>query len=141
MRKYAAIVFAVILVAALAWSQAQPSGQASPSFKPPARSASEATALGYMHTVIYAQREYKKKHGQYATSLAALVHSGSFTRRMVRTDRGDYKVSFQGDGKKYALRLTPIEIGPDRRAFYTNDTGVIRVDDSKAASPESPPLK
>ncbi len=141
MRKTAAIVFALVFVAALAWSQASAPTQAGSSVKPPARSPSEAAALGYMHTVIYAQHEYKKKHGEYATSLAALVHSGSFTRRMVRTDRGDYKVSFHGDGKKYALHMTPVEIGPDRRAFYANETGVIRADDAKAAGPESPPLK
>ncbi len=139
MRKYAALLFALAFLPIWAWSQAPP--QAGPAVKPPARSPSEASALGYMHTVIYAQHVYKKKHGEYATSLAALVHSGSFTRRMARTDRGDYKVSFQGDGKKYALRMTPVEIGPDRRAFYANETGVIRTDDAKAVGPESPPLK
>lgn len=142
MRKCAAC-FGLIFLSALLWAQAPPSAtsQANPAVKPPARSPSEASALGYMHTVIYAQREYKKKHGAYATSLAALVHSGSFTRRMVRTDRGDYKVSFQGDGKKYALRMTPLEIGPDRRAFYANETGIIRGDDAKVAGPDSPPVK
>src|SRR5207237_4580425 len=61
----------------------------------PARSGSEAAALGYMRTVIRAQREYKKKNAKFAPSLNALVHTGSFTRRMTKTDRGDYTVSFQ----------------------------------------------
>ena len=144
MRKIAPPCIALILAATAVLAQttapSQPPYQ--PKFKgDPARSESEAAGLGYMRTVIYAQREYKKKHAAYATALAQLVHSGSFTRRMVSTDRGDYKASFRGDGKTYSLHLTPREIGPDRRAFYANETGTIRVDEQKAASPESPPLK
>jgi len=67
----------------------------------PAKSNSEASALGYMRTVVRAQREYKKKYDHYATSLEALVHSGSFTRRMTNTDRGDYTVSFKSHKDGY----------------------------------------
>lgn len=110
-----------------------------PKFKgDPARSDSEAAALGYLRTVLYAEREYKKKHGDFATSLAGLVHSGSFTRRMVSTDRGDYKVTFHGDGKKFEIRMNPTEILPDRRAFYADDSGVIRGDETKPADHDSP---
>ncbi len=113
-----------------------------PKFKgDPARSDSEAAALGYLRTVVYAQKEYKKKHGTYATSLAGLVHSGSFTRRMVATDRGDYKVSFRGNGKEYSLTMTPAQIASDRRAFFVNDTGVIRASEQGPANSSSPPLK
>jgi hypothetical protein len=112
-----------------------------PKFKgDPARSESEAAALGYIRTVLYAEREYKKKHGTYATSLAGLVHSGSFTRRMVDTDRGDYKVSFRGDGKGFTVRMTPAEITPERRAFFADETGVIRADEQKPADKDSRPI-
>src|SRR3954462_2763998 len=58
-----------------------------PMFKgDPAHSHPEAGALGYMRTVVDAQRAYKKKHNKYATSLQQLVHNGSFTRRMAKTD-------------------------------------------------------
>jgi len=112
-----------------------------PKFKgDPARSDSEAAALGYIRTVLYAEREYKKKHATYATSLAGLVHSGSFTRRMVETDRGDYKVAFHGDGKGFTIRMTPNEIAPERRAFFADETGKIRADEQKPADKDSPPL-
>src|ERR671926_1644493 len=42
----------------------------------PARSNSEANALGYMRTVLRAQRQYNKKNGHYAKSLSDLVHTG-----------------------------------------------------------------
>src|ERR1700681_3250647 len=47
-----------------------------PSYQPkfkgdPARSESEAQALGYMRVVLRAQREYKKKHDKFAPSLAS----------------------------------------------------------------------
>src|SRR5215831_13062529 len=41
----------------------------------PARSDSEAAALGYMRTVLRAQKEYKTKHGDYAKTLAELAHT------------------------------------------------------------------
>src|SRR5271169_2033176 len=47
----------------------------------PAHSESEAIALGYMRTVLRAQRLYNRKNNKYADSLNDLVHTGSFTRR------------------------------------------------------------
>lgn len=106
----------------------------------PARSNSEAAALGYMRVVTNAQRNYYKKHGsQYATSLASLVNQGSFTKRMVSTSRGDYTARFKSDGKGYSLWMTPI-VPPDptHRAFYTDERGTIRAEEDKAATAESP---
>ena len=78
----------VLILAATLISAAQSTYQ--PKFKgDPARSDSEANALGYMRTVIRAQQQYKKKNDKYASTLADLVHTGSFTRRMTQTDRGD----------------------------------------------------
>src|SRR5580704_17985149 len=82
---------AVLLVAGTLFSAAQTVYQ--PKFKgDPARSDSEANALGYMRTVIRAQQQYFKKNNKYASTLADLVHTGSFTKRMTQTDRGDYTV-------------------------------------------------
>ena len=107
----------------------------------PAHSNAEAVALGYMRTVNGAQREYKKKHTDYATSLAALVHSGSFTRRMVGTDRGDYTVHFRGKKDGYSLQMIPKQFDADHRSFYTDESGKIRGEDDKAATAESPIVK
>ena len=109
----------------------------------PAHSESEATALGYMRTVLRAQHTYKKKNGHYATSLADLVHTGTFTRRMVNPDRGDYTVSFEShkDGDTFVLAMTPKQLDADHRSFYAKDDGIIHGDDTKAADEESPKIK
>src|SRR5262252_5249599 len=107
----------------------------------PARSDSEAAALGYMRTALRAQKEYKTKHGDYAKTLAELVHSGSFTKRMTNTDRGDYNASFRAHKEGYELALTPKQLDPEHRSFYAKEDGVIHADEEKAASESSPRVK
>ncbi|HYY70203.1 MAG TPA: hypothetical protein VE734_10750 [Terriglobales bacterium] len=108
---------------------------------PAARSQDEAVGLGYMRTVVNAQKEYKKKHGAYATSLPALVHSGSFTKRMATSERGAYTVHFRGKPERYTLAMTPKQFDANHRAFYVDETGKVRVEDAKPAGAESPLLK
>jgi hypothetical protein len=107
----------------------------------PAHSGAEAAALGYMRTVIRAQREYKKKNAKFAPSLNALVHTGSFTRRMTKTDRGDYTVSFQSKKDGFELALTPKQMDSAHRSFYADEDGVIHAEEDKAASETSPTVK
>jgi hypothetical protein len=127
----------VVTLALLAGAQA-PYTPKSPT--DPARSNDEAGALGYMRTVLSAQRAHKKKKGAYAPTLAALVGHGSFTKRMTRTDRGVYTVSFRGHENGFTLRLTPREFASDRRAFYMDESGVFRVEEDNEASADSPIL-
>lgn len=107
----------------------------------PARSEVEAGALGYMRTVLRAQNLYKKKHGAYATSLAGLVNTGSFTKRMVQTDRGQYTVGFHFKKPGFQLALTPKQMDAEHRSFYAEEDGKIHGDESKAADSNSPVVK
>jgi hypothetical protein len=108
----------------------------------PAHSESEAVALGYMRTVLRAQHTYEKKNGKFATTLADLVHTGSFTRRMTNPDRGDYTVTFLSHKDGFELTLTPKQqIGPDRRSFYAKEDGIIHGDETKTADADSPKVK
>ena len=129
------------VLAATLFSAAQTAYQ--PKFKgDPARSDSEANALGYMRTVIRAQKQYYKKNDEkYASSLADLVHTGSFTRRMTQTDRGDYTVSFRSRKDGYELTLTPKQVDAEHRAFYANEDGGIHGNEQKAADENSPVVK
>jgi len=148
------LVIGVIATAALAAAQtaapapvpAQSSPAGSDTYKPkfpgdPARSNSEAAALGYMRTFLRAQREFNKKNDHFATSLAELVHTGSFTKRMVNTDRGDYTVGFQGKKDSFALTMTPKQLDAQHRSFYAEDDGKIHADEEKPADAESPVVK
>jgi len=107
----------------------------------PARSESEAVALGYMRTVIRAQWKYKEKNGHFAQTLAELVHTGSFTKRMTSTDRGDYTATFRPHKDGYSLALTPKELNAQHRSFYAEEDGVLHADEEKAATLESPKVK
>jgi|HubBroStandDraft_6_1064221.scaffolds.fasta_scaffold878032_2 hypothetical protein len=107
----------------------------------PAHSDSEALALGYMRTVLRAQRLYNRKNHKYADSLAELVHTGTFTRRMVNPDRGDYTVSFHPHKEGFDLLLTPKHQDSDHRSFLAKEDGVIHGDAEKPATAESPPIK
>lgn len=105
----------------------------------PARSDSEAAALGYMRVVVNAQKNYSHKHGgQYASTLNALVGQGSFTRRMLDPKRGDYTVKFRGTPKDYLLWMTPNDVSATHRAFFVDESGVIRAEEDKQASADSP---
>ena len=133
-------LIAVLIVAGTLISAAQTTYQ--PKFKgDPARSDSEANAMGYMRTVIRAQQQYNKKNDKYASTLSDLVHTGSFTRRMTQTDRGDYTVSFRNRKDGYELSLTPKQLDLEHRAFYANEDGVMHADEAKPADESSPVVK
>ena len=131
---------AALVVAGTLFSAVQTAYQ--PKFKgDPARSDSEANALGYMRTVIRAQQQYYKKNNKYASSLADLVHTGSFTKRMTQTDRGDYTVSFHSRKDGYELAMTPKQVDAEHRSFYATEDGVMHADEQKAADENSPVVK
>lgn len=108
----------------------------------PARSESEAQALGYMRVVLRAQREYKRRHDHYAESLMALAGTGSLTKRMARTtERGDYSAGFRSHKDGFQLTMTPKQMDTEHRSFYAEEDGIIHGDDQKAADSDSPKVK
>ena len=115
--------------------------QAPAQYKPqfagdPARSDAEAQALGYMRVVLRAENAYKRRHGKYAESLAALAAT---------TDRGDYTASFRAHSRThedgFVLTLTPKHLDSEHRSFYAEEDGAIHVDDEKAADMDSPKIR
>jgi hypothetical protein len=122
---------------------AQSSGPAyTPKFSgDPARSDSEAAALAYMRVVLRAQRQFNKQYNHFALTLAELVHSGSFTKRMVNPDRGDYVVSFKGKKDSFVLTMTPKAMDAQHRSFYAEDDYKIHADETKPADGNSPVVK
>jgi hypothetical protein len=133
----------LVLAQAPAQAPAPPSSQYQPKFAgDPARSESEAQALGYMRVVLRAQHEYKKRHDKFAESLEALAGTGSFTKRMAQTtDRGDYTASFRAHKDGFVLTMTPKHMDSEHRSFYAEDNGVIHADDQKAADLDSPKVQ
>jgi len=131
----------VLLLAALTSAQTA----YAPKFKgDPARSDSEAAALGYLRTFLRAQKIYKKKNGHYANTLMDLSKTGSFTRRMASsTDRGDYTVKFRPhkDKDTFEITMLPKQEDTTHRSFFSDDQGKLRVDETKEADGGSEVLK
>jgi len=117
-----------------------PTQSSSQNLLPGANSPSESAALAYMKTVIRSQFLYKKKHQKYARTLMDLVGSSSFTRRMARTDRGDYTVHFSSNGEKYELTLVPTNFDDQHRSFFVDQDEKIRVEEQRPANVQSPLL-
>jgi opacity protein-like surface antigen len=140
MRRTLSGAVSVLLVALLAAAQAV----YQPKFKgDPARSDSEAAALGYVRTFLRAQKIYKKKNGHYATSLLELSKTGSFTRRMVSAERGDYTVKFRAhkDKDTFEVTMVPKQLDATHRSFFSDQEGKIRADEQKEADESSEVLK
>ncbi|MGA7906457.1 MAG: hypothetical protein WCA16_03545 [Candidatus Sulfotelmatobacter sp.] len=146
----------VVLLATGTWlapaqnAAPQPAPQSSPesavTYQPkfpgdPARSDSEAAALAYMRVVLRAQHKFEKQYDHFATSLTELVHTGSFTKRMVNPDRGDYTAGFKGKKDSFVLTMTPTHLDATHRSFYAEDDGKIHADETKAADADSPVVK
>jgi len=131
-----------VFMLALALASAQTAYQ--PKFPgDPARSDSEAAALGYLRTFLRAQKIYKKKNDHYATSLADLVNTGTFTHRMAATDRGDYTVKFTPHKAKdtFEMAMIPAHQDATHRSFFSDQEGKIRADEQRVADSNSPVLK
>lgn len=114
-----------------------------PSYTPkfrgdPARSDSEAAAFGYMRVVMRAEMLFNKQYGHYALTLNQLVHTGTFTQRMVNPDRGDYSVGYKGKKENYILTMTPKFMDAQHRSMFAQDDGKIHADETKAADEQSP---
>src|SRR5438128_4383107 len=139
-KRFISVAISVAILAAMVSAQAA----YQPKFKgDPARSDSEAAALGYLRTFLRAQKIYKKKNHHYATTLLDLAKTGSFTRRMVSTDRGDYTVKFRPHKEKdtFEVAMVPKQLDADHRSFFSDEQGKIRADDQKEADESSPVLK
>ncbi len=146
------IALVLIMAAPLVAQQSEPAPSATlpgagptaytPKYKgDPAQSDSEFAALAYMRVVIRAEKQFNKQYGHYALTLNELVHSGTFTKRMVNPNRGDYTVGYKGKKDSYILTMMPKALDATHRSFYAEDDGKIHGDDSKAADSNSPVVR
>lgn len=129
-----------------AQSPTLPGGTGSTTYTPkykgdPAQSDSEFAALAYMRVVIRAEKQFNKQYGHYALTLNELVHSGTFTKRMVSPNRGDYTVGYKGKKESYILTMMPKVLDATHRSFYAEDDAKIHADDSKPADKDSPVVR
>jgi hypothetical protein len=91
-----------------------------------------------MRVVMRAQVVFNKQYGHYAISLTQLVHTGTFTQRMVNSDRGDYTVGFKSKKDNFVLAMTPKILDAQHRSFYAENDGKIHAEETKPADADSP---
>ena len=109
---YGTIVIWIAAVALAGASVATAQTTYQPKFNgDPARSESEAAALGYMRTVLRAQKEYQKKNDKYAASLA---------------DSGAHRFLYPAHGEPGTGRLHGWFPVPQRRFPIDNDAQAAR---------------
>lgn len=135
MRRLALFLALALILAPATIAQAPASATA------PAPSNAERSAIGYIRTLVNAQKVYKTKRGSYAPTLAALVGSGSFTKRMASTDRGEYRVAYRATQNGYTVTLAPLTFDAEHRSFFADQSGKVRVEAEKVATAQSEPLK
>jgi hypothetical protein len=134
-----ALAFSGLLVSRPSLAAQAPATTYQPKFPgDPARSDSEAESLAYMRVVMRAEHLFNKQYGHYATSLSELVHTGTFTKRMVNPDRGDYHASFEGKKDGFTITMTPNQPGTDHRSFFGDEGGKIHAEEDKPADDKSP---
>ena len=119
--------------------------------------ANEASAVATLRTLNTAAVSYSTTFGNYPPTLASLgpIASGgtptSTTADLVDSVLGKdpatkagYTFVYAGTGSptsSYTITATPLTIGSTgQRGFFTNQSGVIRVDNSGAATSSSTPL-
>ena len=107
----------------------------------PARSDSEAAALGYMRTVLRAQHQYEKKNGtlrlRWQSWCTPVRLPAGWSIPIVAT----YPVGFRSHKDGFVLTLTPKQLSADHRSFYAEDDGKIHAEETKAADEDSPIVK
>jgi type IV pilus assembly protein PilA len=134
-------IFPIIIIAAIAI----------PNLVSARSSANEAAAIGALRTVNTAAVSYQAEHpeGGYPQTLQAMSASNLIDPSLASGEKSGYRFTYtaldeNGDSvfEAYILNADPITPGTTgRRHFFTDDTGVIRVDQTEMASKESPPVQ
>ncbi len=117
--------------------------------------ANEASAVGSLRTLNTACILYLTMYGGYPTGLQKLKPAAKakpnaadlIDSLLVSGQKGGYTFKFSGTSKAngfaagYTIKANPIDRGvTGQRSFFTDETGVIRANEKKAASVNSPPI-
>ncbi len=103
--------------------------------------ANEASAVGSLRSLNTACITYSTTYGSYPTSLANLGPGSPATSTtadlidsvLASGTKSGYSFAFAGGGTTYNIKATPVTVGTTgQRAFYTDQSGVIRANTSGA---------
>jgi hypothetical protein len=100
----------------------------------------EAAALSHLRVLSSAQELYNVREGSYAANLEALAEINLIDKKLATGIVSGYMFDVQSDGPtKWHAVARPLVPGEERRYFYIDQTGIIRVSKTPDIGPESPP--
>jgi type IV pilus assembly protein PilA len=105
--------------------------------------ANEASAISSCRTITTAQLTYASTmgNGSFAGDLTELSEAGMIDESLGSGEKEGYSFTMSGEGQIFSVNADPISPGVSgKRGFYTDQTGVIRVEADGAASEGSNPL-
>jgi hypothetical protein len=101
----------------------------------------EAAALDAIAKINGAQATYFKLNRRYALTYEELVEAHLLTGEPTTAQTGyEFKLRPAADAQTYKLSITPAASTPAARHFFTDQSAVIRAEQGKDASSDSPKL-
>jgi hypothetical protein len=106
-----------------------------PAPKPP----DEAAAIAALKEINVAQTNFIRRKRRYAQTFDELISEYLLVAEPKKSDTGyDFLILLDPEGVSYRVKVTPTT--PTARHFFTNQTGVIRVEAGKPATIDSPEI-
>ena len=101
----------------------------------------DQAAVKYLHDVNAAQADYQHRTRRFALSFDELHDAHLLDQDPSKAATG-YEISLHpsADAESYILVATPSSATPNVKYFYTDKTGIIRVEQGKEATASSPPI-
>ena len=108
------------------------------------KSAKETRAVGHLKMLTAVSQQYRRRFGEYAPAIDHLRTSGVLQHHTDdgRSDPDGYRFLYVATSDKFQIYGCPEEAGvTGDRAFYSDDTGVLRASPGGCATHSSPPLE
>ena len=106
-------------------------------------SANESSAISSVRAIVSAQSTFiaTTGNGSYAANLGALATAGLIDQALGSGVKDGYNFTSTGSGTTFTVSASPITHDVSgNRGFFSDETGVIRFDNSGTATASSTPL-
>lgn len=105
------------------------------------KAAKEASAIASLRTITTAQFAYwSNGRTAFAATLRDLEAEGHINPGLGSGEKDGYSFDLEGGRSTFSARANPISVLAGSRHFFTDESGIIRVDEGCEAGPGSPVL-
>src|SRR5215831_2819300 len=108
----------------------------------PSKPPDDAAAVQALHDINTAQAAYLQRNRRYALSYDELMDSHFLTLDPSKSASGyDINMHPSADAESYTAVAAPLSRGAEVKSFYTDKSGIIRVERGKEATSSSSPIQ